>query len=113
MFGGLFGSGEPFSFHSGVLITDRHVLSAAHCFDEDQDGQVDWELGLFPEKIVFELADGLVAIEYEIDSIRWPDAWPTSQADLAVVTLTEDAPASVPRYPLYGSHDEVCQPGFR
>ena len=29
---------------SGALISDRHILSAAHCFDADRDGFVDSDI---------------------------------------------------------------------
>ncbi len=91
------------------------MLSAAHCFDLDEDGQFDLnELVLSPDErgphaVVFELerTNGWIAVEYEVDSIRWPQAWPDSRGDLAVITLSADAPPSVPRYSLYGDHDEV------
>jgi hypothetical protein len=56
---------------------------------------------------VFQLASGPVAIEYQIDSVQLPDNWPLQEADLAVVTLTQDAPPEAPRYRLYGGSDEV------
>lgn len=100
-------SGDPLLWGTGCLITDRHVLTAAHLFDEDEDGKVDPLLQFFPQSVLFDLADGLVAIEHEVAAIQWPNSWPTAQGDLAVLTLAEDAPLSVPRYPLYGGQGEV------
>lgn len=102
-------SADPLLWGTGCLISDRHVLTAAHVLDEDEDGLVDWELQLFPQSILFDLPDGLVAAEHDVASVQWPDSWPTSHADLAVLTLTRDAPPGAPRYPLYGASNEVGQ----
>ena len=50
MIGGLQFDGTPTAICSGSLITDWHVLSAAHCFDQDGDGQIDPALQLFPHQ---------------------------------------------------------------
>jgi hypothetical protein len=39
--------------------------------------------------------------------VQLPGNWPGQQADVAVITLKENAPSEIPRYPLYGPADEV------
>lgn len=81
---------------SATLITDRHLLTAAHFLDGDYDGIVQVDVGTLAAG--FELADREVIIPITPGSAQLPtlpvDAWPFSNyPDIAVLELTEPAPA--------------------
>ena len=90
------------------MIADRYILSAAHCFDDDRDGALDSRFA-FPHVAAFELPDRtvLLGISSGEGRVRFPDAWPEIEADLAVIELADEAPADIPRYSLYGGLNEV------
>jgi hypothetical protein len=48
-----------------------------------------------------------VVVEYQIQSVQLPENWPEQAADIAVIQLSQNAPPSVPRYPLFGGADEL------
>ena len=101
-------------FHSctGALITDRQILSSAHCFDENRDGKVDDWLSGIPHVAAFDLAEGRVILPIALAETRFPPQWYETDeaADVAVLQLVDTAPVEAPRYPLYGGRDETSHP---
>jgi hypothetical protein len=95
---------------SAAVISDRHLLCAAHCFDENEDGAVDDIYTAIPHTAAFELADGTFLIDIDATTIQLAPNWPQEKADIAVLTLTDVAPAPAPRYALYGGAGELGQP---
>jgi hypothetical protein len=89
---------------TGSVIGPRYVLTAAHVVDLNNDGKVDRKDGL--QGVYFVLNDGGdetaripvtgFALAPDFAGFR-----PTSPGnDLAILTLAEDVPPSVPEYPL-------------
>jgi hypothetical protein len=97
---------------TAALITDRHLLTAAHNVDEDRDGVAGPFIlqELLSFSAIFELAGGPVSVPFSLTGATIIPGWGDSLADLAVVELDEAAPAGIPRYPLYGANDEVGKP---
>ena len=85
---------------TGALISDWHLISAAHCYDEDNDARPDSVFTSFPHVAAFELADRVELLRIHTQLTSIPPEYLTLPADLAVLTLEVEAPADVPRYPL-------------
>jgi len=87
---------------SGALLTPRHVLTAAHVFDTDDNGTSN----VTPSQVSFYVNNGptptivdAVAIDLHPQFTGFNN--PTVNDDLAIVTLAEAVPAGVPYYPLW------------
>lgn len=94
-----------------LLYTGRHILTAAHCVDDDGDGAVDAGLQF---NIVFQMFDQnyVIPIDTDINTVVLAPGWTGDTddgADLAIIELPLIAPFPAQRYDIYRSDDELDQ----
>jgi hypothetical protein len=92
---------EGASIGTGVLISDRHILTAAHVAEF---------VDPLSYQAQFYLPSGNLGVDLVPMQARYPDRWSESgrnEADIAILELATDAPAAAQRYTLYGLDDEV------
>ncbi|MBF2037276.1 MAG: choice-of-anchor J domain-containing protein [Leptolyngbyaceae cyanobacterium T60_A2020_046] len=85
---------------TGTPISSRHILTAAHCLDMDQNGEVDPDLSVtfnlnYDGSFSSQILAGDLAIFPEYAGFE-----NSLNADLAIVTLSEDLPDEIPIYSL-------------
>lgn len=86
---------------SGVLISPRHVLSAAHVVDIDNNGTADIaasDVSFHINNAATPTVIGAVSVTVHPDYTGFDN--PSVNDDLVVITLAQDVPAGVAIYPL-------------
>jgi hypothetical protein len=97
---------------SGFLIGDRDVLTAAHLIVDELGNDRFFAAGQFgyEPRVVFDTPAGRLSLAVVEDQTRYFSDYFVTFRDLAVVRLAEDAPDSIPRYPIYAAGHELGRP---
>ena len=89
-----------------LLTTGRHIITAAHCFFDNNGNQSEDETNT---SVTFETSTGDVTINASKVTIHPDYNTSTLAHDIAIVELVSEAPAEATRHDIYRNSDEVGQ----
>jgi Ca2+-binding RTX toxin-like protein len=103
------GTGGGITCSGALLLSGRHILTAAHCFNDDRD-RPNLSPDPTPYQVTFNTPSGPVRLPVQRIFIH-PDwrADPDSNNDIAILELAATAPDAADRYDIYRGFDEVEQ----
>lgn len=101
------GSDGEIDCTGALYLTGRHIITAAHCFNND-DNTANLNPNPLDYQVYFDLPQGRVAAD--VAQIFVHPQWtsdPASNNDIAIIELAEIAPAEAERYDVYTGSDEI------